>query len=68
MGFAACCYNGQNLHDKFVEKLKDYVEYYPVCAEVEIGLGCPAIRFGWCRRMAPPACISLSARLTTPRC
>ncbi len=41
MGFAACRYNGQTLPDKFVEKLKDYVVYYPVCAEVEIGLGVP---------------------------
>lgn len=41
MGFDACRYNGQTLPDKFVEKLKDYVDYYPVCAEVEIGLGVP---------------------------
>ncbi|WP_414150534.1 YbgA family protein [Acetobacterium carbinolicum] len=41
IGFDACRYNGQTLPDKFVEKLKDYVEYYPVCAEVEIGLGVP---------------------------
>ncbi|MEO1816015.1 MAG: DUF523 and DUF1722 domain-containing protein [Acetobacterium sp.] len=41
MGFDACRYNGQTLPDKFVEKLKDYVDYVPVCAEVEIGLGVP---------------------------
>ena len=41
MGFAACRYNGQTLPDKFVDKLKDYVDYYPVCAELEIGLGVP---------------------------
>lgn len=41
MGFDACRYNGQTLPDKFVEKLKDYVDYQPVCAEVEIGLGVP---------------------------
>lgn len=41
MGFDACRYNGQSLPDKFVEKLKDYVDYHPVCAEVEIGLGVP---------------------------
>ncbi|WP_303866260.1 DUF523 and DUF1722 domain-containing protein [Acetobacterium wieringae] len=41
MGFDACRYNGQTLPDKFVEKLKDYVDYFPVCAEVEIGLGVP---------------------------
>lgn len=38
MGFDACRYNGQTLPDKFVEKLKDYVDYHPVCAEVEISL------------------------------
>lgn len=31
----------QTLPDKFVDKLKDYVDYYPVCAELEIGLGVP---------------------------
>lgn len=41
MGFDTCRYNGQTLPDKFVEKLKDYVDFYPVCAEVEIGLGVP---------------------------
>lgn len=41
IGFDACRYNGQALPDKFVDKLKDYVDYYPVCAEVEIGLGVP---------------------------
>jgi uncharacterized protein YbgA (DUF1722 family)/uncharacterized protein YbbK (DUF523 family) len=41
MGFDTCRYNGQTLPDKFVEKLKDYVDYHPVCAEVEIGLGVP---------------------------
>lgn len=41
MGFDVCRYNGQTLPDKFVEKLKNYVDYHPVCAEVEIGLGVP---------------------------
>lgn len=41
LGFDACRYNGQTLPDKFVTKLKDYVEFITVCPEVEIGLGVP---------------------------
>jgi len=41
LGFSECRYNGQTIPDKFVNKLKDYVEYKTVCAEVEIGLGVP---------------------------
>jgi uncharacterized protein YbgA (DUF1722 family)/uncharacterized protein YbbK (DUF523 family) len=41
LGFAACRYNGQTLHDPFVERLKPFVEFSPVCPEVEIGLGVP---------------------------
>ncbi|MGV8905463.1 MAG: YbgA family protein [Acetobacterium sp.] len=41
LGFSACRYNGQTIPDKFVEKLKDYVDYETVCPEVEIGLGVP---------------------------
>lgn len=41
LGFSACRYNGQTIPDKFVNKLKDYVEYTTVCPEVEIGLGIP---------------------------
>lgn len=41
LGFSACRYNGQNVPDKFVNKLKDYVEYITVCPELDIGLGVP---------------------------
>ena len=41
LGFATCRYNGQTTPDKFVNKLKEYVEYRTVCPEVEIGLGVP---------------------------
>ncbi|MBN2014148.1 MAG: DUF1722 domain-containing protein [Candidatus Altiarchaeota archaeon] len=41
LGFEACRYNGQIIEDRFVKKLEEYVNYIPVCAEVEIGLGVP---------------------------
>jgi len=41
LGFAHCRYNGAIINDEFVEKLNNYVEFKPVCAEVEIGLGIP---------------------------
>jgi uncharacterized protein YbgA (DUF1722 family)/uncharacterized protein YbbK (DUF523 family) len=41
LGFASCRYDGQTIQDKFVNKLKEYVEFRTVCPEVEIGLGIP---------------------------
>lgn len=41
LGFAHCRYNGQTVTDHVVEQLKPFVEYHPVCPEVEIGLGVP---------------------------
>lgn len=41
LGFAGCRYNGQTIPDNFVDKLKKYVDFLPVCPEVEIGLGTP---------------------------
>lgn len=41
LGFAHCRYNGLIINDDFVNSLKDHVEFRPVCAEVEIGLGIP---------------------------
>jgi len=41
LGFAHCRYNGLTISDDFVEKLKPYVDFRPVCPEVEIGLGIP---------------------------
>ena len=41
LGFAACRFNGQTISDEFAGKLGKWVEYAPVCPEVEIGLGIP---------------------------
>ncbi len=39
--FDHCRYNGDMISSPTVAKLKDYVDFIPVCAEVEIGLGVP---------------------------
>jgi uncharacterized protein YbgA (DUF1722 family)/uncharacterized protein YbbK (DUF523 family) len=39
--FESCRYNGQMISSDFVKKLKKFVDFNPVCAEVEIGLGVP---------------------------
>lgn len=39
--FAPVRYNGLMIASEFVEKLKNYVNFFPVCPEVEIGLGIP---------------------------
>ncbi|MBD3210240.1 DUF1722 domain-containing protein [Candidatus Micrarchaeota archaeon] len=41
LGFGSCRYNGIALQDEFIEKLKKYVNFRPVCPEVEMGLGVP---------------------------
>ncbi|MCS7258117.1 MAG: DUF523 and DUF1722 domain-containing protein [candidate division WOR-3 bacterium] len=41
LGFAKCRYNGDIIIDYVVEKLKPFVNFIPVCPEVEIGLGVP---------------------------
>ncbi|MEO0078299.1 MAG: DUF523 and DUF1722 domain-containing protein [candidate division WOR-3 bacterium] len=41
LGFAHCRYNGEIIEDPFVRRLRDYVEFQPVCPEMEIGLGVP---------------------------
>lgn len=41
LGFAECRYNGLVIQDEFVESLRPYVTFHPVCPEVEIGLGVP---------------------------
>jgi uncharacterized protein YbgA (DUF1722 family)/uncharacterized protein YbbK (DUF523 family) len=41
LGFEACRYNGEMIRDTFVPRLAEYVEFIPVCPEVEIGLGTP---------------------------
>ncbi|MBN1880743.1 MAG: DUF523 and DUF1722 domain-containing protein [Deltaproteobacteria bacterium] len=39
--FDHCRYNGQMIPDPFVARLSDFVDFIPVCPEVEIGLGVP---------------------------
>ena len=39
--FDSCRYNGQMISSDFVKKLKKFVDFKPVCPEVEIGLGIP---------------------------
>jgi uncharacterized protein YbgA (DUF1722 family)/uncharacterized protein YbbK (DUF523 family) len=39
--FDHCRYNGDMIRSPIVAKLKEYVDFLPVCAEVEIGLGVP---------------------------
>jgi uncharacterized protein YbgA (DUF1722 family)/uncharacterized protein YbbK (DUF523 family) len=41
LGFAHCRYNGEMIEDPFVRRLCDFVEFRPVCPEMEIGLGVP---------------------------
>lgn len=39
--FESCRYNGLKIASPFIKKLKNYVNFIPVCPEVEIGLGIP---------------------------
>jgi len=39
--FAPCRYNGQVIKDSFIKRLEPYVEYIPVCPEVEAGMTVP---------------------------
>ncbi|TFG28544.1 MAG: DUF1722 domain-containing protein [Promethearchaeota archaeon] len=39
--FDYCRWNGNTIRSPVVEVLKTYVDFHPVCAEVEIGLGIP---------------------------
>ncbi|MBD3182999.1 DUF1722 domain-containing protein [Candidatus Poribacteria bacterium] len=41
LGFANCRYNGAIINDDLVTKLRDYVDFIPVCPEMEVGLGVP---------------------------
>jgi uncharacterized protein YbgA (DUF1722 family)/uncharacterized protein YbbK (DUF523 family) len=41
LGFEACRFNGEVIQDKFISRLRNHVEFVPVCPEVEIGLGTP---------------------------
>ena len=37
----ACRYNGEMIHHGFINRLKSFVTFKPVCPEMEIGLGVP---------------------------
>ena len=39
--FDSCRYDGQIIHNKFIQKLKNHVDFITICPEVEIGLGTP---------------------------
>lgn len=41
LGFDNCRYNGDIISDKFVQRLKEHVNYITVCPEVDINLGVP---------------------------
>jgi len=41
LGFEHCRYDGEMIDAPFVDKLKAHVLFFPVCPEVEIGLGVP---------------------------
>jgi uncharacterized protein YbgA (DUF1722 family)/uncharacterized protein YbbK (DUF523 family) len=41
LGFAACRYNGQAIHDASVDRLLPFVDAVTICPEMEIGLGVP---------------------------
>jgi uncharacterized protein YbgA (DUF1722 family)/uncharacterized protein YbbK (DUF523 family) len=41
LGFARCRYNGETINDPFTDRLKPWVEFTPVCPEMQIGLGVP---------------------------
>lgn len=58
--FDACRYNGQTITNNFVEVLVPWVEFRPVCPELEIGLGVPRdpiriVRKGGERRLVQPS-------------
>ena len=39
--FDACRYDGQLISDHHIKKMKEFIEFVPVCPELEIGLGVP---------------------------
>ncbi|HVO76699.1 MAG TPA: DUF523 and DUF1722 domain-containing protein [Candidatus Bathyarchaeia archaeon] len=67
--FAACRYNGLMISSDVVKALKTHVEFIPVCAEVEIGLGVPrepirvATIKGELRLLQPSTGADLTARM-----
>ena len=70
LGFAACRYNGLSVSSDVVKALMPHVDFIPVCAEVEIGLGVPRepIRVvsgpGGLRLLQPSSGIDVTDKMT----
>lgn len=70
LGFASCRYNGGSISSPIVDQLKPLVEFFPVCPEVEIGLGVPRnpIRLisvkGECRLIQPATGLDVTDKMT----
>ncbi|OPJ60974.1 YbgA family protein [Clostridium oryzae] len=41
LGFKPCRYNGQMLKDKFVDELRNFIDFVDICPETQIGLEIP---------------------------
>lgn len=41
LGFEACRYDGQTIHEDIVDRMREHVDFVTVCPEVESGLGTP---------------------------
>ena len=39
--FDACRYDGKIINNEYIVKLKDFIDFDPICPEVEIGMGIP---------------------------
>ena len=39
--FDSCRYDGRTIQNEYIHKLKNFIEFIPVCPEVEIGMGTP---------------------------
>ena len=39
--FDACRYDGQIINNQYIRKLKKFIDFTPICPEVEIGMGTP---------------------------
>ena len=60
LGFDHCRYDGSIIPDPVVDSLRPWVEFLPVCPEVELGLGAPRppvrlVRVGGEVRLLQPA-------------
>ncbi|WP_025950080.1 YbgA family protein [Geobacillus thermocatenulatus] len=60
LGFSACRYNGDIIHNSFVFRLGEFARLVPVCPEVAIGLGVPRetvrlVKHGEEKRLVQPS-------------